>query len=183
MAVTGAELLNEKWEALSDRFNLLKSVPRDQADLINAAISDWQDFYWDKFEAWGDLTRWQDLYVKTARLLDGVAAKTVTVKTVQQTDAYSPPKRVAVVLPPLLVTGQPPPPKATAMPPMAGVGPVDTSGWRDLLPADFGQVYEVTAAPGWTPPDNGTLPINRSGLWALLGGVLAFMGLRRGGML
>jgi len=184
MSVTGAELLNEKWDALSSRFDLLKSVPKDHAALINAAISDWQDWYWDHYENWSAeaLLTWQDRYVKAARLLDAVAKKTVTVKTVKQTDAYTPPKKVAVKLPPLLVTAAPPtPPKP--LPAFVPVASLDVSSWGQDIAAPSGNIYSRDPGTvGWTP-DNGTLPLSRGGLWALLGTLGAGVWLKRQGIL
>lgn len=188
MSATGAELLNDKWDALSQRFDLLKTVPRDQAQLINAAISDWQDWYWDKYESWPstELLAWQDRYVKTARLLDAVAKKTVVVSDVTKTDDYHAPTGKVTTLPPLLITARPPryvppppivyeekpylpPPRVTAT---ARMGSVDTSGWGKT---DWGQFQTYSRDPGtvgWTPGDM-NVSLNRTGLAALLAGVTA----------
>lgn len=110
MSATGVDQLNAKWEALSERFNLLQDVPSNQATVINAAISEWQDWYWGSYGAWPDedLINWQERYLKAAALLDAVAKQTVTVSTVQQTSAYTAPGVAGNVyggeLPPLLVT-------------------------------------------------------------------------------
>lgn len=181
MAVAGAELLNEKWEALSDRFNLLKSVPPSEARVINSAIAGWQDFYWEKFEAWpsDELLAWQDRYVQTARVLDAAAKRTTVVKTVQQTDAYSPPKKVAVRLPPLLVTAPVPKP----LPDFVEVGPVDVGGWANGTDVT-GPVYSRGAiAPAWEAPVFAEKPLNRTGLWALVASVGVFAWLKRRGVL
>lgn len=188
MSATGAELLNDKWDALSQRFDLLKTVPRDQAQLINAAISDWQDWYWDKYESWPstELLAWQDRYVKTARLLDAVAKKTVVVSDVTKTDDYHAPTGKVTTLPPLLITARPPryvppppivyeekpylpPPRVTAT---ARMGSVDTSGWGKT---DWGTFQTYSRDPGtvgWTPGDM-NVSLNRTGLAALLAGVTA----------
>lgn len=174
----GAELLNEKWDALSDRFNLLKSVPKDQARVINAAISQWQDWYWGKYESWpsAELQDWQDRYVKTARLLDAAAKKTVVVKSVKQVDTYQPPKPVPVKLPPLLITAKPP----TPPPKLKGIGTVDVSAWEktdwqtpNLAKLDMGEGFVL-------PTDTG-VSLDRVGLWALMGAVgVAVWGKRSG---
>jgi len=189
MSATGAELLNDKWDALSQRFDLLKTVPRDQAQLINAAISDWQDWYWDKYEAWPstELLAWQDRYVKTARLLDAVAAKTVVVSDVTKTDDYRAPTGKVTTLPPLLITAKPPPryvppppivyEEAPYLPPpritaTASMGGVDTSGWGKTDWGTFSAYSRDPGTVGWTPGDT-NVRLNRTGLGALLAGVTA----------
>ena len=180
MGVAGAELLNEKWEALSDRFNLLKSIPRDQERVINAAIAQWQDWYWDKYESWpsAELVEWQDRYVKTARLLVAVAKKTVVVKTVQQTDSYQPPKPVPIKLPPLLVTAKPPAPP----PKMAGIGTVDVSGWGKSK-WEAPKLAALDMGEGFVMPTDTGVSLDRKGLWALMAGVGAAIWGKRAGWL
>lgn len=179
-----AEQLNEKWEALSERFDLLKSVPKTEGALVNKAISDWQDFYWSHFDAWGNLITWQDRYLKTARLVDALAKKTVTVASVSQTDGYQPPKP-AKWLPPLVITApRPPTPtyrapapvlysESPAPPPrestrFASVGSVDVSGWGGPVARsseiDF-SLPEPTAA--WEAR-LGPTKLNRTGLLAAI---------------
>jgi hypothetical protein len=180
MSVAGAELLNDKWEALSDRFNLLKSVPKAEGRLINAAIAQWQDWYWDKYESWPStqLLGWQDRYVKTARLLDALAVKTVVVKSVKQTDSYQAPKPVAIKLPPLLITAKPP----TPPPKLASMAAVDTSGWAST---DYGAVkpWELDTGGGFVLPTDTGVAMDRKGLWAVMAAVGAAIWGKRSGWL
>lgn len=205
MSVTGAEQLNEKFDALSARFDLLKSVPKDQAALINAAISDWQDFYWAKYGSWPSeqMLHWQDVYVKTASLLDAVAARTVVVSTPQKTDDYRAPQPVAIQLPPLLVTAKPPPvpPPAPYIAPapvlyneqpvalapvtqrFADVGTVDVSGWSSLplTRSDKDSITYDLTPHGWDPPRVYGARGSNAGLAVAMGAaVLAIMGKRYG---
>lgn len=165
----GAEQLNEKWEALSDRFNLLKSVPKAEARVINAAIAQWQDWYWGQFEAWpsDELLDWQDRYVKTARLLDSAAKKTVVVKTVQQTDSYRPPKPIPIKLPPLLVTARPPKPP----PELVDLDAVDVSDWGKTKWGDMSAYDYDPGGSGFVLPTDTGVSLDRKGLWALMAAV------------
>lgn len=194
MSVTGAELLNEKFEAMSDRFDRLKSVPEKQAKLINAAISSWQDFYWNEDNymnhAWPQdkLIQWQDVYVKTAKLLDELTKQTVVVKSFKETDSYKQTHREAtpaqvVHLPPLLITAKPPapPPPPPPPPPLTGIGRVNLKGWSDVTSLS-GNPYRVSyKSRTWEAPVLPQVKENRSGLLALtLGIVTSIVGTRQG---
>lgn len=187
-SVTGASLLNDKFDALSQRFDLLKTVPKEQAQLINASISDWQDWYWGNLDNWpaDELMHWQDVYVKTARLLDEVASHTVMVSDVTQTDDYRPPTGKVIHLPPLLVTARPPPapPPYVAPPPvlyeerplapvsprsqvqLTPMGTVDVSGWSNMELPTLVRANLPESHP-WSP-DFTERPNAKGGLIALV---------------
>lgn len=62
------DLLNTAYEKLSDRLNLVGAGVSDSVvGAANAAIADWQDWYWANYEAWdlaelpGFLVAYQDI--------------------------------------------------------------------------------------------------------------------------
>ena len=114
--MSALDQLNVKWDAASDRFNLLTDVAPGPEREINGNIADWQDFYWGEARSPGDLLAWEGKYMRTAALLDRASRATTVAKSVEQTSYYKPPVK-SVRLPPLLITAAPPRPPAYLLPP------------------------------------------------------------------
>lgn len=197
--MSAEETLNTKWDALSERFNLLKSVPADSARTINAAISQWQDWYWGRYGDWppNELIGWQEKYLKAAALLDAVAAKTVAVASVKQTDDYIAPSGKVTTLPPLLVTARAPEPVYVAPAPVIYEEQPYESSSAPATPytLDLGPTVGSWGTPeqralttydvdpgttGWTPTPVGGRT-TRAGLAALVVSVAATIAAKRYG--
>lgn len=187
-SVTGATLLNDKWDQLGARFDLLYDVPIDQARLVNAAISDWQDWYWEKYENWPstELLTWQDRYVKTAALVDALSRQTKTVSRVEETKGYKKPTGPVVHLPPLLITARPPPPPYVPPPPivyespsgqtgpaparvrLTGMDAVDVSDWERMNLPEYVAYSRDPGTQGWSYQGAAVGKADKTGLVALV---------------
>ena len=197
----GAELLNDKFDQLSQRFDLLYEVDKDKGKLVNAAISDWQDWFWENHGNWPaqELLTWQDRYVKTAALVDALATQTVTVSKVEETKDYDPPKKKVIHLPPLLITARPPPPPYVPPPPIVyeetggptgpaparvrlqGMGSVDVSEWDRMNKPEFVAYSRDPGTKGWEQPLLTVTKAGRGGLIALTVGIVtAIVGKKQG---
>lgn len=65
--------LNVQMEALMDRLDRVSATaPREATAGLNAALADWQDFYWGYIEAWPveQLSRWSQRVGELARELE-----------------------------------------------------------------------------------------------------------------
>lgn len=198
---TGAELLNDKFDQLSARFDLLYEVPREQGQLVNAAISDWQDWFWEKHGNWPsqELLTWQDRYVKTAALVDALSRQTKTVSDPTKVKDYSAPKGPVIHLPPLLITARPPPPPYVPPPPIVyeetpggtgpaparvrlqGMGAVDVSEWDRMNLPEFVAYSRDPGTEGWEQPLLTITKNGKGGLIALTVGIVtAIIGKKQG---
>jgi len=190
---SAAERLEDKFNQLGERLDLLYDVPLEKARLVNATISDWQDWFWTHHGNWpkSELLTWQDRYVKAARVVDALAAKTKTVSRVEETKGYQKPKGPVVHLPPLLITARPPPPPYVPPPPIvyeettgstgaaparvrfAQMGAVDVSEWERMNHPEYVAYSRDPVTEGWEPPLLTVSKAGRGGLLALMGGITA----------
>ncbi len=191
-----ADNLNDRYDQLSEKLDLLDKVPADKASTVNATIADWQDYYWGPGVDMGfsQLVDYEGRYITAAQLVDGLATQTTKQTRVEDTQwfkadvaARAANPRAPIPLPPLLVTAvpprppQPPPyvpppavhytpapmPPPPPLPPMT-MGAVDTEAWGTVTP-DEAQAY--ARAPGnapWQPPESAPQRGGKGGLLAVV---------------
>jgi len=202
---TALDTLNSKWDAASDRFNLLNDVAPGPEREINANIAAWQDYYWGESRSASGLLAWEQKYIRTIGLLDAAARRTTAAATVSQAAYFAKPKP-AIRLPPLLVTAPlprpPAPPDYIAPRPYQGytsaplpvavprrridmnLGTVDVSGWKSG-PAAPVTIYGRDSGTGlgpWEPPLRKAQRRSK-GLLALVGVVGAAIWAKREGVI
>lgn len=198
-----ADILNDKWELISGRFDRLKSVPKESARVLNASIAAWQDVYWSEQGPPSDLVPWQERYLKAAALLDSLAKNTVYVSDYTQTDDYGGPAKGPVVhLPPLLVTARAPRPQPAYVAPrpiiyneepyiphvrvaaaFAPVGTVDVSAWDKFENPDV-TIFERAANPSeWGGYAASVRPAGKGGLIAAMVAIMGTMYANKAGLL
>ena len=102
------DTLNEMFEDLSDRLNLL-SMDTTQAELrpLNQALSDWQDWYFGNYEQWPseELGLWQTRFRDT---LAGIEALEQRRGTMDEPIVTTPPSSGPIILPDEVIVGQRP---------------------------------------------------------------------------
>lgn len=174
MAIGGAEQLEEKFNALGEKFDLLKDVSKADKDRMMALLSDFQDWYWGNFEAWpsDELLHWQERYRQGEQHYQRMAAKTVTVSSYKETsDYHGPPQGPVQHMEPIYITARPPPPPPPPSAPIV-VGPLDLSKWGDVT-ASAAKGYALdTSAPVWS--QGAVLPEPSSKGLMIMAGVLVF---------
>lgn len=102
---TEAEILNAKWDDLSNTLNNYPQLDKKTTSALNAAIAQWQDWFYSdsNYGKWGDTHKWLDKYNSAAKLLK----KAIRGKKIQK-PVVTTPKATTQVLPPLLITAKPP---------------------------------------------------------------------------
>ncbi len=116
-----ADNLNDRFDQLAEKLDLLDKAPIDKVRPVNATISSWQDYYWSGDNQWNQLPDWEQRYITAARLVDGLASQTTSKARIQDTTWFKESAAEAasrtgpgsssqpIRLPPLLVTAAPPP--------------------------------------------------------------------------
>ena len=187
-----ADNLNDRFDQMADKLDLLDSVPISKARQINYTISDWQDYYWGPGvdTAFSQLVSWEQRYIAAAQTLDSVASQTISKKRVEDTEWYKADAAAStgaapVKLPPLLIYGTPPPapPRPYVAPPpvvyrpdplpplpspppvVMTMEPIDTTEWGRVTPQEA-QIYaRAPANAPWQVPEM-QAPTGKGGLLA-----------------